>query len=105
MIKIKDVNARRNLWLNFNDIISDDDVIDSVQIDPDSELTDLTVTDRGINNILVTDNGGNSYRTGTVVGVTVSGGVLMRAYNVVVRIVTGNGEIDDRSFKIMCVNR
>lgn len=105
IVKTKDPQSIKNFWLNFGDLISNDDAIASASIDPDGDLTTITATSNGINSNLVTDNDGNTYRAGTLVGLTLSGGSLMTMYSILTRATLGNGEVCDRTFKIMPVSK
>jgi len=105
IVKTKDPDSVKSFWLNFGDLISDDDTIASASIDPNSDLTTITATIRGINPSSVTDNDGNSYRAGTLVGVTLSSGNLMTMYDILTRVTLGNGDACDRTFKLMPVSK
>lgn len=94
----QDKDAQLKYWLSFGDVVNPL-TINEVLVDPDSELSTgaPVVALAGVNTSQLTDDDGNVYPIGTVVGVTISGGALDESYFVTFRLALNSGESDDRT--------
>lgn len=101
----KDKNAQRNYWVDLKAALSAGSNIAAYSVDPDGVSADLSITDMGVNPTEITDVDGGIHAAGTLIGLTVSGGINDRLYDVLIRFTASNGEIDDRTFRIMVAER
>lgn len=92
----KDQDDTSNYWLNYSDVV-DGRVVTGVQVDPDATLTDIVISGQGVNDEIVTDDGGTQYAANTLYGVKLTGGVAGERYNAVMRFTFESGEIEDHT--------
>lgn len=100
----QDKDATLNYWLDMSAVVGSRS-ISSVTVDPDSEIDGITVTSMGVNTSQLSDDDGNTYAAGKVIGLQVSGGVSGEPYRIVNRMVLDSGEEDDRSLLVRVVEK
>tara|TARA_Y100000310_G_scaffold144182_1_gene143457 strand:- start:1605 stop:1961 length:357 start_codon:yes stop_codon:yes gene_type:complete len=93
----QDPDANLNYWLDLSRELGSLTVVDFA-IDPESELaeaTELTITKVGVNYSELTDDDGNVYPIGKVLGIKLSGGNHEETYVITIRFTLNSGESDD----------
>lgn len=92
----QDKDDTSNYWLNYSEVV-DGRVVTGVQVDPGASLSDIVISGQGVNDSIVTDDGGTQYAASTLYGVKLTGGVAGERYNAVMRFTFESGETEDHT--------
>lgn len=98
----RDPDSTLTYWFDMSALIGGQ-TIASVVVDPDSELTSLTVNCSGVNSKILTDNNGATYPIGSMIGFCLSNGVANAVYKVTIRYTLSGGDVDDKTFNVHMV--
>jgi hypothetical protein len=93
----KDYQSTRLFWVNLNDVVNNFTILSFI-VDPSSTLTGLTIETAGLNPSQVSDIEGNTYAANTLIGLSISGGVLGERYIIPIQFTLSSGETGERNF-------
>lgn len=93
---VQDKDAALSYWLDFSGLVGGQTISAVTVTTPSGITADLI----GANSQQETDNNGDNYGAGTLVGLKLSGGVNAQSYDIVVRFTLTGGDVDERTVAV-----